>query len=479
MSREAASARVIDAVERGRSVVVVSTEADDRDDVLLVCRDRLASSGWRTVLVEAAQQLEGVPLYPLVQAGLRPSADARARGLAGAVEDLSEALGGDRTVVLVRDQHRLDPAAWSVLQAVQHRTGLVVVGRNHRANGPEVPETMLSVMATRPSLEEFRADLAQIAGFSVALETAARLHAYVDGRSLLARALVENAGWERRVGPSGEVTADVSLTCAGLEPHLERLLAGVGLEDRRALELLALLGPVDSVGALERVDPEALERLERRGLVEEVVAGGHQVVVRPPVLADHLRVSVPALRRRALLGSPGVASGPGAPLEADGIVRLLTETEERRTREAREAWQVAPDRDTAVELLEALDVAGTDAELHTVLAQSGSLPGSHRALVRWQELRWLHPARSHGEVDLAVTGLRAAKEVERHGDHLLVLAERLDARSSLPARLEAVERIARSGHHEAWVTGRLQLTLARLHLTGPRIDSAPPPRSRY
>ncbi|PWD50847.1 hypothetical protein C8046_09480 [Serinibacter arcticus] len=455
--------KVLDAVSRGRHATIVSAEPEDRSAILGAVRTQLEATGWRTIHVEAVPPLPGAPLAALVHAGLRPTQEGR-NGLGAAVDEMAAAVRGERTIVLVRDLHRLDPTAWAVLRSLQQRTGLLlVVSRHPRSATAEMPSDAVTVAAPRPSIEELRTTLAELTGLPVGLALAARLHAYVDGRTALARALVENG--ERHLGRTSGEPVDLVLTGRGLEPVLEDLVGDLSADERRDLEMLALLGPAELDAIADRLSPESLERLERRGLVEEIGRECPRVLVRPPVLADHLRATVPSLRRRALLGPAASAPATGEPAEAGAVARLLADTESHRVGLARTAWERQPDRDSAVALLTVLESAGLERELHAVLAGSAVLPGSDRAVVEWQALRWRHAARWHGGAADAVAGLRrAAKDAVRHGELLLALALRLDVATPVAQRLAEAEELARSTGHAPWVEGEIRLTLARLQL---------------
>ncbi|MBQ0904096.1 ATP-binding protein [Micromonospora sp. U21] len=289
---------------------------------------------------EAADRVRGARILPvrwpvagsgLTLAGLTgllPAADSRTAGL-GPVQlgllGLRRLAEQGRTILLVDDAHRLDETSLAVLhQAVIE--GLVTLLATARTDEPgrdaltalwkDGGVVRIGLAALGPQAS----DALLVAALDGPVEgrTLRRLRDAAAGNPLFLRELVtsalESGLLDRRAGLwqlTGPMTA-----VPRLAELLRNRLADTDAGEREALELLAAGEPVPLPMASAIVGEEALEALERRGLIA-VDLGDHPAVrLRHPLYGELLRADTPALGRRRhvrRLADALEAEGPPGP----------------------------------------------------------------------------------------------------------------------------------------------------------------------
>jgi DNA-binding NarL/FixJ family response regulator len=221
------------------------------------------------------------------------------------------AAGRDPFVLLADDLHLLDRTSLTLLTQLVDARVVFLIGTVR--TGELVPDAMSALWRDdrilRIDLDELSAAevdqlLCAALGGPVETSTAADVFAIGRGNPLFVRELILGAvrsghlvaerGVWRLTGPLLSTTALAELVRA----HL----AMVGPAERSVLNLLAMVGPVGLAEFAGPTPEEALERLERAGLVTILADGRRlQVVLAHPLYADVLRGRLPVLTRRRLL----------------------------------------------------------------------------------------------------------------------------------------------------------------------------------
>jgi DNA-binding CsgD family transcriptional regulator len=248
-----------------------------------------------------------------------------------------------------------------------------------------------------------------------------------------------------------------------LRDLIEERLTGLNAQEREALELVALGEPIN-LTLLERLVPlDALEQLERRGLLD-VLGGdaGPELRLNHPFYGDVLRAQLPSLRRILLSRSladaadeDDVVDGRDAlrvavwRLEGGGGGRIEITQAAARTalrmddyslavRLSRSVWDQSPSVDTAIVLGEALDFLGRCREADEVLATATPMAANDWQLTKLTVRRAAALFRSLGEAEAAATVIDEAmasvtepacrRELQAlRGNHLLMAGRVADA----------------------------------------------------
>lgn len=245
------------------------------------------------------------------------------------VADLSVAADGATLLLVIDDVEHLDDQSHSVVRALLERRAAQVIGTS-RTPGPSLPPPWGGPGLVRLILSDLDADgvaelLVATLGGPVAAEVTRQLAVATEGNPLLLREALTVAAQEgnlrRREG--------IWSLAGGARPaiHLGDLvrsrLAPLAVEDRDALELVAMAEVLPISMADELVEPSVLAGLERQGLIrrEEVLGRG---VLRPshPIYGEALREGLgPIARRHHARRLAGVAEAtPGAVVDVLRVV---------------------------------------------------------------------------------------------------------------------------------------------------------------
>ncbi|NUU05976.1 LuxR family transcriptional regulator [Leifsonia sp. C5G2] len=441
MAREQLVAQVVRLVLRGRSVDVVGDRGTGRTTVLERVGAELVDREWSAVRLRGLPALRGAPFAALSLAGIAPARDARTVSIAAAVDELCGLLPAGRGVVLVDDEADLDEASRGVVAAAGARTGAPIVQTRTREAGvgPALP---LSVALTPLGYDEFEDALAEHAGIRFDPSTMSQLFALSAGHIGHGLALFDAAVVERRLDEvDGRLVARADLWCASLAAPAESLLEALDATLREALELLAFVGPVDIAALQPVIGDTTFERLEANGLIALVDSGPRSLVaVTPPLIAEHIRSSTPALRRGRLLGTIETLRRPDddllpmpseeePPAHQDAqFVRVVHERLRARQLVARSEWSRMADRSAAVFYLDAsIRMPLADASVDRIFAETAAAPGDEESAARWEALDADHRAFHHREAATAVARLReAAPSLPHFGGLLLAKAVELE-----------------------------------------------------
>lgn len=335
----------------------------------------LADAGGRPVhLVAASSAAAAVPLGAL--AHLIPAAPAGA-GDAQLLQHAVDALAGDPRppVLVVDDAHLLDPLTVTLLHRLAAARSATLVATVAAHGTDPLSDLWRDDHATRIDLGPLdRGQVEQLLpaalGGHVDSRTVEQLWRLCRGNVRVLRELVEGGRESGRLRPDGGLwrwAGPMHPT-----PRLTRIvlgrLAGIGPEQRAALDLLAVAGPLGVPRVVELVGRDVLAALERTGLVTvdrpDHTPGSAEVRPAHPVHALVLAAELPAadaghIRRRVVADRPSV----GTPDELLRVGRLLLEGE-------------TPDVDADVLLAAAQEAAArTDHVLAERLARAAARTG--------------------------------------------------------------------------------------------------------
>ncbi|WP_431836488.1 LuxR C-terminal-related transcriptional regulator [Cellulomonas sp. Y8] len=414
---------------RGTSVLLTGPAGSGRSHALRRVATQLDRSGRDVLRVDGVAGTPPLAAVRLALPGVLPGRGTEPVGFAGLHQALLEHLGDDDTVLVVDDGHLLDRESWGLLGAVHRRLGTPVV----TSVVPGVPFVPWFVENVRPvvevaiggmSAEGLHAVLEERAQGPVPPQLSVRIHAETGGQPSLALAVFDEArrrGWEP--GP----VPDELLRSARVSGMHAAAVSGLPPEDRDAVELLGVVGPLPLRAALALLGGDRLSALERRGMLRAGRSGGEPTVaVAPPGLSDHLaratgettRYRLVAAALDALDVGPGgeddglrtrlrglltaVGDGVAAPVPAGwaedpgaggaAVARLLATRVRIQLAEAARRWQDDPRTEHAAELLRLLlSVEDEPGRVDDVLARTDrttDLDGFAPVELRYLEGRW-------------------------------------------------------------------------------------------
>jgi DNA-binding CsgD family transcriptional regulator len=324
-------------VERHESMAAVRSGLDDGQCVVIsgpagMGKTRLstevlaefAKAGVRTDRVVASPANEPIPLAPFARLlGTATGADVVTGVLAALGADGRSGPGDP--ILAVDDLHLLDDASATVTHQLMltGRVRVVCTVRSSAAVPPAVArlrhEATVVDVELRPLTDAQIATMVETAiGGPLDGFTRQRLVEMARGNPLYARELVEGSrrsGILARQGGVWAFTGDLSTTPALEELVLARL-DPLPAEERHALELLAVGGPLDVRLLQPSVGDDALERLEREGLitVHSKHPDGLVIDVSHPLYREMVRARLGALSRMRISHQLADASAAVPPM---------------------------------------------------------------------------------------------------------------------------------------------------------------------
>lgn len=296
-----------------------AVDADDRRGVLIVGdagvgKTRLADEalraaaerGWGTVWVSASSAARQIPLGAFAPT-LPAVGDDRHGLLQWAADALLQRARGRGLVIGVDDANQLDDASVALVYLVATRDEFRLV---MTARADELaPSSVLSLwkdgvverLDVGPLDEDATRTLVRaVLGKGLTARVSERLWQLSRGNALFLRELVMAAVERREQGEAGPVTLAESAR-GRLRDLIEARIGFLDDTAREALEMVALGEPLPLALAESVVEPDALERLEQRTLVETRHApAGSTVRTAHPMYGEVLRQSIRPLRRRAI-----------------------------------------------------------------------------------------------------------------------------------------------------------------------------------
>jgi DNA-binding CsgD family transcriptional regulator len=424
-------------VGRERELATVGEVMDQRSDggaggVLLagpagVGKTRLATEclglaearGWSTAQVRANRSAATIPFgafAPMLPATVS-TPDGRTEALRRATAAVVESAGDRHLMLLVDDAHDLDDASAALLHllAGSDRVFPVVTVRSGEAAPEPVTALWKDELLVRIDVPELSpedaADLVIGAlGGEVDGGTLRALWSTSGGNALFLRELLigaRDAGTLQEAGGLWRLRGALSPSTR-LGEVVGLRLGSLGDAERHTLEVVSIGEPVSLADLGELADPDSIDDLERRGLLDVVTERRRQQVrIAHPLYSEVVRAGLPARRRqeicRALAERVAArgphrredtlrvaiwqldSGGPGSPdLMLEGAHQARFAFDFRLAeRLARVAWETEPSAAIGHVLGETLDMLGRHEEAEDVLrvAEAAVVDDHDRALV--------------------------------------------------------------------------------------------------
>ncbi|KRE21004.1 LuxR family transcriptional regulator [Agromyces sp. Soil535] len=371
-----------------RSVLVYGASGIGKSRVMHTVAERLADDAWCVLAASGNTALSAVPLGALapVLAGdpvaMITAADEPVALFAAASAAVRGIAGGRRTILTVDDVSAVDSVSVALIAQLVE-TGMLRLIATVRESDP-VPDGLLSLAASGDAVrldlapldvDEVSELLTRVLGGPIAHRDAVELHRVSHGNPLFLRELAIGAAEAGSL-----VAADglwqlvgVPVGTPALRDLIRARLRVLGDDERDTVERLALCEPLAFDEFARPGAPEALAKLELRGLIRVDESGARmRVGLAHPHYASAVRDSIPRLRAVSLLLEQAdvVASRPmspgdelrvaiwrldaGRPSDAELLARtaaLARMAHDRRTAERLAAAAVAAGADDAGTLL--------------------------------------------------------------------------------------------------------------------------------
>jgi DNA-binding CsgD family transcriptional regulator len=440
--------RLADAMDTGEAGVVLAGPPG-------VGKTRLATEsiamaelrGWPRAVVRANRSAGTIPFGAF--APLLPLGERQAEGLVDALRVASETIaamaGGSTLLLMVDDAHELDDASSALLGLLALRPEVFVVSTLRTESGP-VPESLTGLwkddVLIRIDLGGLSASatgeiVADVLDGPVEGGTVQTLWATSGGNALFLRELVvgaldagalHDAGgmWRLRgkLSPSTRLGEVVGLRIGSLDEAA-----------RAAMEVVSVAEPVGLSELSTLAAPDAIDLLERRGLVAVHEEGARREVRSAhPLYGEVVRAGVPARRRQEIYRALADQIEARGARRREDMLRvalwrldggggspevLLRGAHEARfafdfvlaERLARAAHAEVPDAESAHLLGETLDALGRHAEAEVVLvaaAQDPDHPADERVRTMIALARSANLFRGLGRADESHAVLAAA-----------------------------------------------------------------------
>jgi DNA-binding CsgD family transcriptional regulator len=365
-----------------RTVLVYGPSGIGKSRIMQAVAERLGDDGWCVLAASGNTTLSGVPLGALapVLAG-DPVAMVTAAGdpitlYAAASAAVREVAAGRRTILAVDDVSAVDSVSVALIAQLVESGVLRLIGTVSESD--PVPDGLLSLAAAGDAVrldvpplhvDEVGELLTRVLGGPVAHRDAVELHAVSHGNPLFLRELAIGAaaaGSLVSVDGLWQLVGEPVGTPA-LRDLIRARLRVLGDDERDTVERLALCEPLAFDEFARPGAPEALAKLEMRGLIRVDESGARmRVGLAHPHYASAVRDSIPRLRAVSLLLEQAdlVASRPMSP--ADELRVAIWRLDAGRPSDAavlaRSASlaRMAHDRRTAERLAAAAVAAGAD-----------------------------------------------------------------------------------------------------------------------
>ncbi|QIK63106.1 hypothetical protein G7068_07755 [Leucobacter viscericola] len=309
-SRELRTA--IDLVINGESVNVVGVRLSGRTTFLAELSRKLEEQGWNVVSVQGIVSLSSNPLTALQLANIQEdSASAATTTLGKFSEGLRHLASRPKTAIVIDDWNDIDEASWGIIDHTRRTTGCSVVMTRLTGTTSSFTPTGLagssadaSFVVSLPQLrfDELEQVLMARLGAPLDLASTGAIFRKTNGVIGLAVAIADAAVRESRMrNIDGVWTAVQDLWSDGIAGLVEGYLEPLDANDVDALEMLSMIGTVDSSTLEELIDWSTVETLEERSYLSFYATQGSELAtVQPPLLVDYFRHLPMSARRRRL-----------------------------------------------------------------------------------------------------------------------------------------------------------------------------------
>ncbi|MFE6254841.1 LuxR C-terminal-related transcriptional regulator [Agromyces sp. NPDC057865] len=368
--------------DSARTLLVYGPSGIGKSRVMRAVTERLGDDGWCVLAASGNTALSAVPLGALapVLAG-DPVAMVTAAGdpvalYAAASAAVREVAAGRRTVLAVDDVSAVDTVSVALIAQLVESGVLRLIGTVGESD--PVPDGLLSLAAAGDAVrldlapldvDEVSELLTRVLGGPIAHRDAVELHGVSQGNPLFLRELAIGAA-----DAGSLVSADGLWQLVGepvgtpaLRDLIRARLRVLGDDERDTVERLALCEPLAFDEFARPGAPEALAKLEMRGLIRVDESGARmRVGLAHPHYASAVRDSIPRLRAVSLLLEQADLVASRAMTPADELRVAIWRLDAGRPSDAgvlaRSASlaRMAHDRRTAERLAAAAVAAGAD-----------------------------------------------------------------------------------------------------------------------
>lgn len=422
--------RTLALLREGTHANVVGMRSSGRSALVRCVVERLAVEGASVVQVRGLRSLRDRPFSALAAAGVHITpVPGQLQALTSALASLEEMLDTRPSVLVIDDADDLDTASAGALVALlsNRRTPVLMTTR---PDGRRQIDTSALIAGLRPGVrvtldpltfEQVHTFVHSLLPGGVEPTTVARIAAISGGLPGLVEAVVENARRDNRlVFRDGLWAARGDLWTTALSQAVEPLLTDVSEAGVDAITLLAFAGTVPLHTARDLVDPQTMEALDDRGLLQVLATSGAPVVgVFPPLLGEYLTHEASTLRdvlirERLAEANLEAASFAGDRRTADSgsavLVQMLAQHSSATLGARQQSWSSDRGAARGVELVEAMLVAGSrPREVATVLRETHVDGSNDRDRAEFATLAALYCASTGGTREAALAELDAVR----------------------------------------------------------------------
>lgn len=302
---------------QSRTVLAYGPSGIGKSRVMHAVTERLADDGWCVLSASGNTALSAVPLGALAPVlAADPVAMVTATGdpvalYAAAAAAVRAVSGGRRTILAVDDVSAVDSVSVGLIAQLVE-TGMLRLLATVRESDP-VPDGLLSLVSAGDSVrldiaplgvEEVGELLTRVLGGPIAHRDAVELHAVSHGNPLFLRELAIGAAEAGSLASADGLWQLVGepVGTPALRDLIRARLRVLGDDERDTVERLALCEPLAFDEFARPGAPEALAKLEMRGLITVDETGARmQVGLAHPHYASAVRDSIPRIRAVSLL----------------------------------------------------------------------------------------------------------------------------------------------------------------------------------
>ncbi|MEV6315770.1 LuxR C-terminal-related transcriptional regulator [Streptomyces sp. NPDC051776] len=297
---------------RCRAVILHGQAGVGKTRLAEECLDRALGAGHPGGRAVASAAAAAIPLGAVAHLlPGKPVADDPVAAFERAAVNLRTGRETRRYVLLVDDLHLLDTTSATLISQLLQTEHLFLIAtvregepRTAAVSALDTGDRVRRLSLGHLGPADIEALLEQVLGGPVEGQTLHMLCEASGGNLLYLRELVLGAMSAGTLNAYNGVSRlkELPVGTGALADLIDVRLCSAGPDERDALEILALTGPLELRLAEAQIRSATLELLETRGLVQVRTDGGrHSVDLAHPLHGQVLRRRIPALRRRRLL----------------------------------------------------------------------------------------------------------------------------------------------------------------------------------